>query len=174
MSKITKKLLKAYLRIKYQAKEEYSLLVSATKEHNIFWAVWFMLIDPWINHKEYSPGLILRRIGRIFGWIRVLWRDVDFEGLTLITIMLYKLKRARKVLFENWPLVGGVDNFGPDWTKDYATRLEKLDKAIDLLEKASDWDYMTSQMEVTYRDVQKELINEAFDIIKENINTWWD
>lgn len=190
-------LLKKIKRLKHRLASTRDDVVGLAGDHGWLRAMWWTFVSPALHSHWWSPGLILERSIKSWRWIReVIWRDVDFDAMSLVPVMIFKLKRTREVLRVEWRgRVGGTkkaggdggigsgdessgDSLNVDWDKIFAESLENLDLAIDLLEKSMDYGYLAEEArkrpDRDYHAVRDELIERAFAIIAKNIGRWWD
>lgn len=136
-------------------------------------------------------------IYNIFGWIKVLWNNFDWDGSFLLEILEYKIKRMKKYMMEDSYLTKGViteDVMDMDTCIDACRNLIDKNFEHDLIDKhyekypISLEDFLNNparrwskeelkdfhMMDTKIKNLTEMYKNQLFDILKDKYDGWGD
>jgi len=140
--------------IKFSAKDQNS---------NMGWlkSIYCHIVEPILSTWIFQPAT---EMSRLASFVPVLWKNYDWEGMTLIPLVEHKLRRMRNSFAE------GLSS--EDRCEDI---VKEIDIALEYFRSAREDARLIAKRDKRIpHEVSSELIGKGFDQISKNIAHWWD
>lgn len=101
-------------------------------------------------------------IRNLIYYFPVIWRDRPYDYEYIYDLLYYKLRLMER-LFRHDAMVADRE--------EVANQISEVLKRLEILK---DDDFESEQSYIEYLDEREKIKNELFDMIKNNIDGWWD
>lgn len=162
ITKIFKRFFWAFKRRVHNFRELCSEIHFTANDSGKGWseALYIHIIEPRLSNFLFQPGTELARLA---SYVPVLWRNYDWEGMTLIPLVEHKLRRMRRCFAESSTRAVNAEI------------IAEIDIALNYFRAAREDAWTIAKKEKRcHNEVKSELLAKGFDQIGKKIGHWWD